>query len=160
MDLIPADTTYHVRRDQNDDYDIYDVVGSNVKKDIARVLRDAMNPWAHVSVFCSARFYGFGFVISPLLWKRRSVNQYPVGFWSIRFGKEKIESVELRPIFRIEDSTLHYLRATEIYQKTTAAKYPTHIFVVKKATKFWRTAESRGEVPGHKDYGASKNCYR
>lgn len=44
---VRAHSLYNVQRDQNDDDAEYDVLGSDVLKHMAKVLREVMNPGAH-----------------------------------------------------------------------------------------------------------------
>lgn len=60
MDFFLADAPYSIRKDGKNDHMDYYEVGSNVMKDIARILQNIINPGAYAYVFCSALHFSSG----------------------------------------------------------------------------------------------------
>lgn len=121
-------------------------------KNMAKVLDDVMKPRAYGHIF--SQLYSMTSGTRLLLPKEERVSTVVKSGNAVCQG-EKSENVKMRSAFEIENSTLHYFRATGNYRRTIAANRVAHTFVVYMSIHFGGTERYRGGLTGHANYGGN-----
>lgn len=105
MDFVLTDRLYNVQRYRNYDHAELDVLGSDEMEDIAKVLRDVLQPGRQRYVLCYALQFSFCYKTLMLeneedrVRSRENVDEDP-------FQSEKRKCIEQRPTFEVNNSAL------------------------------------------------------